>query len=432
MASFTKTTPSVSVTNAAINAVQAHTEEGLENAYIFTLEPAGDDDIGFILTTDAGCDSGGICSPAGTKLLEVPPTFTITGPESAKRYLAVSDANASEDEDPTMVFTVTLDRAADHAITVDYATADGTATAGKDYTAQNGTLTFNSGETSKTVQVPILNDTIVDKDETLRLTLSNASGADISDPDAIGTITDTDLPPDPLRALFIGMPTEHDGIAAFSFLLDLNDIVNITEDDMRDHALIVTEGTVTGASTVNDNIFLWRITVDPNSNENVAIKLPAHRDCDEVGAICTTGDNQQQLSNSPSATVTGPTEETSSDTTDEQTSNDPLTATLDNVPGSHDGSDVFTFDVSFSENFPLSYATLRYDAFTINGGTIEQAQRKVQGSNQNWTITVEPAGNGAVSITLPETTDCSATGAICTFDGRMLSHPTSVSVAGLQ
>ena len=125
-----------------------------------------------------------------------------------------------------------------------------------------------------------------------------------------------------------------------------------------------------------------------------------------------------------------PTEETSSDTADEQTSNDPLPATLSNVAGSHDGSTEFTFDLTFSENFPLGYATLRDHAFTINGGTIKQAQRKVTGSNQNWTIKVQPAGNGSVSITLPETTNCTVSGAVCTDDGRMLSHSTSVSVAG--
>ena len=439
VANFTKTTPSVSVTNASITSVQAHTEDGLEHAYIFTFDPAGNDDITFALIADAECDSGGICSPTGTKLLGVPPMFTITGPTSAKRYLAVSDTTASEDEDSTLVFTVTLDKAADNAITVDYATADGTATAGKDYTAMSGTLTFNSGETSKTVQVSIIDDTVDDKDETIQLSLSNASGAEISDPDAIGTITDTDLPPDPLRASFVGMPTEHDGASAISFLLDLNGTVNITEEDMRDHAFVVTEGTVTDATTVNDNIFLWRITVDPDSNEDVNITLPAHRDCDEAGAICTTGDNQQQLSNSPSATVTGPTKDTSSDTTEddaqqaaEQTSNNPLTAALSNVPGSHNGSDVFTFDVSFSENVKAGYARIRDDAFTISGGDIIAANRKVAGSNQEWTITVKPDGNGAVYITLPETTDCDADGAICTDDERKLSNSTPASIAGPQ
>ena len=425
VASFSKTTPSVSVTNATITSVQAHTDDGLENAYVFTLDPAGDDDIVFVLVADAGCDSGGICSPAGIKLLEVPPTFTITGPESAKRYLAVSDATASEDEDPTMAFTVTLDQAADHAITVDCATADGTATADKDYTATSGTLTFNAGEVSKTVHVSILNDTIVDKDETVRLTISNASGAEITDPDGIGTITDADLPPDPLRALFVGMPTEHDGAAAFSFLLDLNGPVDITAADMRDHAFIVTEGTVTDATTVNDSVYLWEITVRPDSTEDVTITLPVQRDCAEPGAICTAGEYQQRLASSPYVTVQGPTESSTQDA-----AGDAVTATFSNVPDSHDGSSEFTFSLSFSENVEAGFARIRDHALTEDGGTIKKAERVTKGSNRHWTLMVEPAGTGTVTLTLPATTDCDAHGAICTSDGRMLSHATTVTIAG--
>jgi len=52
------------------------------------------------------------------------------------------------------------------AVTVDYATANGTATAGLDYTATNGTLTFAAGETNQTVTVPILNDGLVEPTET--------------------------------------------------------------------------------------------------------------------------------------------------------------------------------------------------------------------------------------------------------------------------
>ena len=111
----------------------------------------------------------------------------------------------------------------------------------------------------------------------------------------------------------------------------------------------------------------------------------------------------------------------------------PLTASFSNMPDSHDGSTEFTFDLTFSENFPLSYVTLRDHAFTKdaqNEDHIVAAQRKVQGSNQTWTITVEPSGNGAITITLPATTDCNATGAICTFDGRKLSNSNSVSISG--
>ena len=111
----------------------------------------------------------------------------------------------------------------------------------------------------------------------------------------------------------------------------------------------------------------------------------------------------------------------------------PLTATLSNVPDSHSGSGFFTFDLAFSENFPLSYRTLRDHAFIEDDhGPVTKAQRKVQGSNQTWTITVEPSGNGAITITLPATTDCTAAGAICTDDGRMLSNSNSVSISGPQ
>ncbi len=109
----------------------------------------------------------------------------------------------------------------------------------------------------------------------------------------------------------------------------------------------------------------------------------------------------------------------------------PLTATFSNVPTSHDGSGSFTFDLTFSENFPVSYITLRDHAFAEDdNGPVTKAQRKVRGSNQSWTITVEPKGNGAIIITLPQTTDCGDTGAICTDDGRMLSNQTIVTVAG--
>ena len=110
----------------------------------------------------------------------------------------------------------------------------------------------------------------------------------------------------------------------------------------------------------------------------------------------------------------------------------PLTASFSNAPASHDGSAEFTFDLAFSENFPLSYITLRDHAFTADGGDVKRAQRKVPGSNRTWTITVEPDGNGDVSITLPETTDCDDEGAICTFDKRKLSNATSVSISGPQ
>ena len=108
----------------------------------------------------------------------------------------------------------------------------------------------------------------------------------------------------------------------------------------------------------------------------------------------------------------------------------PLTALIENAAASHDGESVFTFELRFSEEFGLSYKTLRDHAFTVTGGTVKKAQRLEQGSNIGWRITVRPNSDGQVTITLPITEDCDAQGAICTKDGRMLSHRLELTVSG--
>ena len=109
----------------------------------------------------------------------------------------------------------------------------------------------------------------------------------------------------------------------------------------------------------------------------------------------------------------------------------PLTVRLKvAAPTSHDGSSEFTFEIEFSEEFGLSYRTLKFDAFNVTGGSVEKAQRTYKPSNIRWLITVKPQGNGGVTIEFPATTDCNADGAICTGDGRKLSNSLSFTVSG--
>ena len=107
--------------------------------------------------------------------------------------LSVADARVAEPRSggsATLDFVVTLNPAVSGTVTVDYATSNDTATAGADYTATSGTLTFAAGETSKTVAVTVLSDSNNEGNETMKLTLSNAKGtAEISDGEATGTIT---------------------------------------------------------------------------------------------------------------------------------------------------------------------------------------------------------------------------------------------------
>ena len=77
-------------------------------------------------------------------------------------------------------------------ITVNYATADDTATAGSDYTAKTGTLTFTPGQISQDIIISVNGDTAIEPDETFLINLSNPSNALITDNQGLGTITNDD------------------------------------------------------------------------------------------------------------------------------------------------------------------------------------------------------------------------------------------------
>ena len=108
--------------------------------------------------------------------------------------LEVDDVTVAEGNSGTVnaAFTVSLSTASGRTVTVDWATSDGTATAGADYTAGNGALTFAAGETEKTFDVAVTGDAVDEDDETFTVTLSNAGNASIADATATGTITDDD------------------------------------------------------------------------------------------------------------------------------------------------------------------------------------------------------------------------------------------------
>jgi hypothetical protein len=91
------------------------------------------------------------------------------------------------------VFTVALSSPAANPITVNFATADGTATANADYVPATGTLTFNAGEQTKTITVQTLPDEISDDDETFTVQLSGATGANIARGTGTGTISELAL-----------------------------------------------------------------------------------------------------------------------------------------------------------------------------------------------------------------------------------------------
>ena len=100
------------------------------------------------------------------------------------------------------------------------------------------------------------------------------------------------------------------------------------------------------------------------------------------------------------------------------------------APASRNGADVWTFEIRFSQEFNLSFKTLRDHAFTADGGTVTKAMRREKGSNVRWTITVEPDSDAAVTAALPATTACAEPGAVCANDGRKLIDGLEFTVSG--
>ncbi len=109
-----------------------------------------------------------------------------TAPSVAVNDVTVSEANGD------MVFTITRSGDLSSVSSVNYATANGTATAGSDYAARSGTVSFAAGQATATVAVQIINDTLVENPETLFLQLSGGTNVVIGDGQGVGTINSED------------------------------------------------------------------------------------------------------------------------------------------------------------------------------------------------------------------------------------------------
>jgi hypothetical protein len=133
----------------------------------------------------------GAPGPAGSALLGTQATATLTiRDDDVSVQFGVADVTVGEG-DGLATITVTRSSGVGTA-TVDFATRDGTATTGADYTPASGRLTFNPGDVTRTITVPILQDELTEPNETILVTLSNASGTAILGTPNTATITIVD------------------------------------------------------------------------------------------------------------------------------------------------------------------------------------------------------------------------------------------------
>ena len=325
--------------------------------------------------------------------------------ESAEiSYLTVSGVTVTEAEGATAEFTVSLTAPTTAAVYFDYATEDGTAKDGADYTGGSGTAFLANGDTSVTISVPIANDETWTGDRSFTLKISNAVYAAISDDTGVATIKDDE--PQPLISQFANVPEGNHGETSFKFNISFNQDVGTKYLVMQNDVMTVTNGEITRAERINKQRDFWRITVQPDSGEDVTVHLPTTESCSDTGAVCTRGDNPQPLSNSITHTFAG-TE---------------LNAEFERFEYYHDGKTPVRVDLVFSEEVDTNATEIKDHALTVTGAAITTVVQKDEGSTRKWTVMVTPAGTGPIDVVLASATDCALEGHICTPDGELLTR----------
>jgi glucose/arabinose dehydrogenase len=137
-----------------------------------------------------------LTSPANATISDNQGLGTINN-DDAQPTISINDVSVTEGNAGTINagFTVSLSNSSSQTITVNYASANNTATAGSDYVTASGTLTFTSGQTSQPVSVTVNGDTTFEPTETFNVDLSGATNATIGDNQGVGTITNDDAQP---------------------------------------------------------------------------------------------------------------------------------------------------------------------------------------------------------------------------------------------
>ena len=240
-----------------------------------------------------------------------------------------------------------------------------------------------------------------------------------------------------LKGRFVSAPERHDGTNRVQVRVAFSEPVEESPEEVGAHGVEVEGGEVTSASAVggdapggagtrsaggrnaggDDREVVWEFEIEPDSDADLTVTLVAGRPCGEPGAICTA--DGRALSEGISTTVEGPEAPPA------------LTASFEGMPGEHDGESVFRFRVAFSENIGISYRSLREDAFAVTGGRVTRGKR-VDDRRDLFEMTVEPDGEGEVTVTLPAGRECTVSGAICTKgeNRRQLTNAPTATVAG--
>ena len=373
------------VTGGTVDKAQRLTP-GSNTGWTITATPGSDADVTLVLPETTDCSASGAVCTDGGKQLSAALTLTVPGPDPPPQNSPATGAptiggTARVDETLTVSSSGINDE--DGLVNVSFSyqwQADDSDIAG----ATGATYTLLAAEQGKTVKVRVSFEDDAGNEETLT---SVATAAVASRPNIPATGAPT-----------IGGTARVDETltASTSSIADADGLVNVSFS----YQWLADDADIAGATGATYTL----TTADQGKIVKVMVTFE-----DDAG-------NEETLTSEATAEVIA--------------ASPPLTARFEDQPSSHDGQTAFTFELHFSEEFGVSYATLRDHAFSVTNGTVTKAQRLTQGSNRGWRITVTPGSSAEVTVVLPVTTDCNASGAVCTGDGRMLSNRNGFTFSG--
>ena len=324
-----------------------------------------------------------LSAPTNAAIADAQGIGTITNDDPVPG-LAVNDVTAVEGNTgtSTLSFAVTLSPVSGQTVTVAYATANGTATAGSDYTAANGTLSFAPGETSKTVAVTVNGDVTTELDETLTINLSAPANATISDAQGVGTITNDDAPPT-IAVNEVSVVEGNTGTSAVSF--------TVTLSNPSSSAITVAYATANGTATAGSDYTAASGTLSFAAGE-----------VSKTVAVVLNGDALNEADETFTLNLSAPTNATIADAQGigTLTNDDPVPGLLVNevvVAEGNTGTGALTFTVTLSaasgQAVSVAYATANGTAtagtdYTAASGTLGFAVGEV-----SKTVTVTVAGD---------------------------------------
>jgi hypothetical protein len=292
--------------------------------------------------------------------------------------LVVTDV-AGVEASGTLAFSVMLTNANGAPVSVDYATADGTASAGSDYTSTSGTLTFSPGQTSKLVPVTIVDDALAEDDETFALGLSNATGGiAIADPSGTGMIQNDD--PDPTVSVADASVLEGDlGSTTLTF--------PVTLSGPSGHEIDVDYATSDGTATAGSDY----------TATNGTLVFAAGETTTQV-QVAVSGDFQDEPSEALTVTLAAPFNAdlgtaTATGTITNDDAGPKLVVTDAVAAEGNSGTTALTFTVTTT---PISLSDITVDYATADGTAAGSDYASASG-----TLTI-PAGqvSGAITVTV--------------------------------